>query len=76
MQREEDDIPALKSGSLSASLLLKIDEWQCFSHWRKDTGDVISCAAEQMLPLSACKSPSGIFCSLINSLFLALTCGI
>lgn len=76
MQREEDDIPALKSGSLPASLLLKIHEWQCCSHRRRETGDVISQAAEQMLPLSACKSPSGIFCSLINSLFLALTCGI
>lgn len=76
MQREEDDIPAFKSGSLPASLLLKIDEWQRSLHWRRDTGDVISWAAEQMLPLSACKSPNGVFCSLINSLFLALTCGI
>lgn len=75
MQGEEDKLLALKSGSLPASLLLKIDEWQCSLHWRSDR-DVISRAAEQMLPLSACKSLSSIFCSLINSFFLALTCGI
>lgn len=72
----EDKLPALKSGSLPASLLLKIDEWQCSLHWQSNGGDVIYWAAEQMLLLSACKSPSSIFCSLINFFFLALTCEI
>lgn len=76
MQGEEDKLLALKSGSLPASLLLKIDEWQCSLHWRTDRRDAISRAAEQILPLSACKSLSSIFCSLINYFFLALTCGI
>lgn len=72
----EDKLPALKSGSPPASLVLKIDEWQCSLHWESNGGDVISWAAEQMLPLSACKSPSSIFCPLIKSFFLALTCEI
>lgn len=49
MRGEEDKLPALKSGSLPASLLLKIDEWQCSLHQRSDGGDVISQAAEQMV---------------------------
>lgn len=51
--------PSLEGSSLPVSLLLKIDEWQR----RSDRGDVLSWAAEQMLLLSACESPSSIFCS-------------
>lgn len=55
--------PSLEGSSLPVSLLLKIDESQCSVQQRSGRGDVLSWAAEQMLLLSACESPSSIFCS-------------